>query len=170
MSKNENTLILNAQREYSDLLASSYKPYNSQQIRNLILANNEEDGAGILTNKFQTSYGRLHYLFLFAEFSNKDKVVYQNYSDVYAEFYSEVSLVRNSVINKRIVGIIEKDISQYLPKYLLLGKTLSGTYTWENGSSDLALELRVKYANAITEDEHINLMKEHFNQMKLKIK
>jgi hypothetical protein len=58
-------------------------------------------------------------------------------------------------------------VMQHTPEYVFNGRK-KGNYPWEVGLSDLAIELRRKYLKDMPDENHINVMKEHFNQYRLK--
>lgn len=57
---------------------------------------------------------------------------------------------------------------QNMPEYIFNGREKKEKYPWENSLSELAIELRRKYANELTDENHINVMKEHFAQYGVK--
>ena len=57
---------------------------------------------------------------------------------------------------------------QWTPPYVFNGREKNGIYPWEDGLSELAIELRHKYAKELPDKNHVNVMKEHFDQYGLK--
>lgn len=157
-----------AQQDYSNRLKNSFKPYTEHQIKMVFESNTLETAGDVVGHSIITWYGILHYLFLFSDFSGKDKIVYSNYEQIYSKFYNYISDIRRvSKKYKLQSNYIKNNVLNYSPKYLMSGVSVEGTYPWENGSSELEIRLRAKYAKNLTKTEHFNLMTEHLKQLKL---
>jgi hypothetical protein len=59
-------------------------------------------------------------------------------------------------------------VMQWTPAFVYQGRGKQGNYTWEDGLSQLAIDLRRKYAKEMPDKNHVNVMKEHFDQFGLK--
>jgi hypothetical protein len=57
---------------------------------------------------------------------------------------------------------------QRTPPFVFQGRGIEGHYPWEDGLSELAVILRSKYAEEMTDKNHINVMKELFSQYGIK--
>jgi hypothetical protein len=58
-------------------------------------------------------------------------------------------------------------VMQHTPGYVFNGRK-KGNYRWEVGLSELSIELRRKYSKEMADENHINVMQEHFAQYNLK--
>ena len=161
--------ILGAQREYASLVQSKFKPYTLHQINMLINANNPKDATEILAHALFTGFTKLHFLFLFSLNSDEDSTVFSHYSSVYNSLSNEFSMVESSCKKSKVnFEEICTLVMQWTPPYVFNGREKNGIYPWEDGLSELAIELRHKYAKELPDKNHVNVMKEHFDQYGLK--
>jgi hypothetical protein len=161
--------ILQAQREFARVVQTKFSPYKENQIQMLIRNNKPEDATEFVAHKLFTGFVKLHYLFLFSLNSDEDDSVFAHYSSVYTSLSAEFLLVERSC-KKTKVNFVEicSLVMKWTPAYVFNGRNKEGVYPWEEGLSELALDLRRKYANELTDLEHIKVMKEHFNQYGIK--
>ena len=157
--------ILKAQREFARFVKSGFNPYKENQIQMLLKNNNPADAAEVLAHKLFNGFTKLHYLFLFSLNSDDDATVFSQYSSAYTSLSAVFLMVERSC-KKTNVNFIDicSLVMQWTPPYVFNGRGKEGLYPWEEGLSELALELRRRYANELTDKEHIKVMKEHFNQ------
>jgi hypothetical protein len=161
--------ILKAQREFASVVKSGFNPYKENQIQMLVKNNKPADATEVLAHKLFNGFTKLHYLFLFSLNSDEDATVFAQYSSVYTSLSTEFSLVerackKSSVDFEAICSLV----MQWTPPYVFNGREKEGLYPWEEGLSELALELRRKYAKDLKDKEHLNVMREHFNQYGIK--
>ena len=161
--------ILRAQREYARAVRSVTKPYTLHQIQMLINNNNPKDATELVAHKLFTGFTELHYLFLFSLNSEEDSSVFSHYSSAYTSLSTEFLMVKNTC-KKSKVNFVEicSLVMEWTPAYVFSGRDKKGIYYWEDGLSDLAIDLRRKYANELPDENHINVMEEHFAQYGLK--
>lgn len=161
--------ILKAQREFARFVKSGFNPYKEAQIQMLIRNNKPADATEVLAHKLFNGFTKLHYLFLFSLNSDDDATVFSQYSSAFTTLSTEFLLVERSC-KKTNVNFIDicSLVMQWTPPYVFNGRGKEGLYPWEEGLSELALELRRRYANELTDKEHIRVMKEHFDQYGIK--
>jgi hypothetical protein len=160
--------ILEAQREYARVLKGSYRPYTLNQIQ-MILGNKSEDATEVLAYKLFTGFTDLHYLFLFSLNSDEDASVFSYYSSVYTSLKKEFQMVKSSCKKSKVdFDEICSLVMQWTPAFVYQGRGKQGSYTWEDGLSELAIDLRRQYAKEMPDKNHVNVMKEHFDQFGLK--
>ncbi len=161
--------ILEAQREYASVLHARFRPYTLHQIQMLINNNNPKDAMEVVAHKLFIGFTELHYLFLFSLNSEEDRSVFSHYSSVYTSLYKEFQMVESSCKKSKVnFRDICSLVMEWTPAYVFNGREKKGTYSWEDGLSELAIDLRRNYAKELPDENHINIMKEHFSQYGLK--
>ena len=161
--------ILKAQREYARVVQSRSKPYTLHQIQMLINNNDPKDATEVAAYKLFNGFTKLHYLCLFSLNSEEDSSVFSHYSSVYTSLSKEFLMFETSCRTSKVnFGEICSVVMQWTPDYVFKGREKKHTYPWEDGLSELAIDLRRKYVKELPDKNHVNIMKEHFNQYGLK--
>ena len=161
--------ILEAQREFARIVGSKIGFYTQHQIQMLITNNSPEDATDFMVGYLLRQFTRLHFLFLFSINSEEDSAVFADYSSAYTSLHNQFSMVERSCKKTKVkFSDICLQVMQHTPEYVFNGREKKGNYPWENALSELAIELRRQYANELTDENHINVMKEHFAQYGIK--
>jgi len=161
--------ILKAQREYANAVHKGFKNSTPRTIQNLINANPPEVASEWIAHSLIINLCKLHYLFLFSINSDDDSSVFSMYSSAYSTLSVGFSNVEDCCKKTKVSF---KDICslvmQRTPPFVFQGRGIEGHYPWEDGLSELAVILRSKYAEEMTDKNHINVMKELFSQYGIK--
>ncbi len=161
--------ILAAQREFARSVSNQIGKYTQHQIQMLINNNPPEDATDVMADYLLREFTRLHYLFLFSLNSEEDSLVLADYSSGYTSLHNQFVMVKRSCKKTKVKYLdICSQVMQHMPEYVLSGREKKGIYPWENGLSELAIELRRKYAKELPDENHINVMNEHFAQYDIK--
>jgi hypothetical protein len=157
--------ILEAQRTYARRISKGIGDSHLRTFQNLIFANPPEVAADLIASNLTTSFGQIHYLFLFSINSDEDSIVFSIYSDGYSAVRDELKRLEKAC-HRTKVGFLDvcNLVMERTPAYVFAGKSVEGTYTWESGLSDLAISLRSQYAKEMPDKNHLNIIKEHFSQ------
>jgi hypothetical protein len=157
--------ILQAQREFARIVHANFSPYKENQIQMLIRNNKPVDATEVIAHKLFIGFTKLHYLFLFSLNSDDDGSVFAHYSAAYTSLSEEFLMVERSCKKTNVnFEDICSLVMKWTPAYVFNGREKEGVYPWEEGLSELVLDLRRKYSKELTDKEHVNVMKEHFTQ------
>ena len=161
--------ILGAQREFARIVSNKIDFYTQHQIQMLINNNSPEDATDVMVDYLLRQFTRLHYLFLFSLNSEEDGLVFADYSSAYTSLRNQFSMVEGSCKKTKVkFSDICSQVMQHTPEYVFSGREKKGKYPWENALSELAIELRRKYSKELADENHINVIKEHFAQFGIK--
>lgn len=161
--------ILGAQREFARIISNKLGPYTQHQIDMFIRNNPPENATAIMVDYLLNQFTQLHYLFLFSINSEEDGPVFANYSSAYTSLRNQFSMVERSCKKTKVKFLdICSQVMQHTPEYVFNGREKKGNYRWEGGLSELAIELRREYSKEMADENHINVMEEHFAQFGLK--
>ena len=161
--------ILDAQREFAQIVSNKIGFYTEHQVQMVLKNNTPEDATDFFFDYFLRQFTRLHFLFLFSLNSDEDGPVFTDYSTAYTSLSKQFFLVERSCKKTKVkFSDIYLQVMKHMPEYIFNGREKKGKYPWENSLSELAIELRRKYAKELTDENHINVMKEHFAQYGVK--
>jgi hypothetical protein len=157
--------ILKAQKAYATRVHKAVGGSNQQTYNNLVFANPPDVAVDFISSQLTTSFGKLHYLFLFSLNSNEDTLVFNLYSDAYKSVRDELARVERACHKSKVNFLDICSLTmERASKFVLEGKKKKGSYTFESELSDLAISLRVQHAKEVPDENHINILTEHFLQ------
>ena len=156
--------ILKAQRAYANRVHTAVGGSNQHTYNSLVFANPPDVAVDFISSQLTTSFGKIHYLFLFSLNSNEDTLVFNLYSDAYKSVRDELARVERACHKSKVNFLDICSLTmERASEFVLQGKR-KGLYTFESELSDLAISLRVKYAKGVPDENHVNILTEHFLQ------